>query len=362
MKTTTGTITATGVGAGVPVIHALGTNGPDVAAIAAVSGTFASAVVQVDTKLQGGSIYYPAAMSDRKTGTKSNGTSTTTDDTPQSWLVDTRGCSHIRVSVLSGTPTDVDVEIVSGQKSDFDGPIQFTTQNYTAASAFGAGITFTGATTANVIGIPDNLADALSISEASTAYLTFVTTDSNEQLLIKKKTSLLDATDLIFGTGLDTAIRWSTGDASDHSLVIALGDTSQMLHITDLGAIASDWALTSPTHPTVCIHSNTTPITDYLLIGGHDGTTANMDVVGGTTLSFKIAGTAYAGVNETGLFSGTYVAAATPGTDQLTLKSTGTAPAGTGANVGHLYADFETDDDELFWLSGAGGTATQLTT
>ena len=76
-----------------------------------------------------------------------------------------------------------------------------------------------------------------------------------------------------------------------------------------------------------------------------------------------IAGTAYAGVNATGLFAGTYVAAGSAaGPDLLTLKSTGTAPSGTGANVGHLYADYETDDDELFYLSGTGGTATQLTT
>jgi hypothetical protein len=69
------------------------------------------------------------------------------------------------------------------------------------------------------------------------------------------------------------------------------------------------------------------------------------------------------GVKTTGIYVGTYVAAGTtPGTNQITLQSTGTAPVGTGANVGHLYADYETDDDELFWLSGTVGTATQLTT
>ncbi len=52
----------------------------------------------------------------------------------------------------------------------------------------------------------------------------------------------------------------------------------------------------------------------------------------------------------------------TVGTDYLSMKSTGTAPTGTGANAGHLYADFETDDDELFFLTGTGGTANQLTT
>ena len=89
---------------------------------------------------------------------------------------------------------------------------------------------------------------------------------------------------LSFGTGEDAELRWSTGDASNHSFVMALGDSNQALHITDLGAIATDWNVAADTHPTVYIHSNTTPSTDYLLIGAHDGTTAFIDMVGGTTL------------------------------------------------------------------------------
>jgi hypothetical protein len=175
--------------------------------------------------------------------------------------------------------------------------------------------------------------------------------------------ALTDNSLVDWGTGNDARMLWSTGDASDHSLVLALGDTSQMLHITDKAAQATDWAVTSPTHPTIYVHSNTTPSTDYLLIGSHDGTTALVDVVGGTVLSLKLSGTQYASLQVTGLAVGTYVVAGSAaGTDQLTLKSTGTAPSGTGANVGHLFADFETDDDELFWLSGTNGTATQLTT
>lgn len=175
--------------------------------------------------------------------------------------------------------------------------------------------------------------------------------------------TLADDIDYVIGTGNDAALRFSTGDASNHATVLALDNTSQHFHITDLGAIATDWNLGAGTHPTVFIHSNTTPATDYVSIGGHDGTTATVDVVGGTTLSFAIAGTAEAGVNAQGLFAGTFVVASgTAGTDQLTLQSTGTAPVNTGANVGHLYADYETDDDEVFWLSGTGGTATQLTT
>lgn len=173
---------------------------------------------------------------------------------------------------------------------------------------------------------------------------------------------LADAQDLSLGTGVDALMRWSTGDADNHVVVLALGDDSQALHITDKGAVATDWNVSANTHPNVYVHSNTTPATDYLRIGDHDGTEADIDCVGGTSIALKLAGTEYASLRVTGLAVGTYVQAATAGTDQLTLRSTGTAPASTGANVGHLYADFETDDDELFWLSGTVGTATQLTT
>lgn len=93
------------------------------------------------------------------------------------------------------------------------------------------------------------------------------------------------------GDSSDFQLLWSTGDASNHAAVIAIGDTSQALHITDVGAKATDWNISAGTHPTVYIHSNTTPATDYLRIGNHDGTSADIDVVGGTTLNFQIAGT-----------------------------------------------------------------------
>jgi hypothetical protein len=96
---------------------------------------------------------------------------------------------------------------------------------------------------------------------------------------------------LEFGTGDDAIIMWSTGDASNHAVVVGIGDTSQQIHITDKAARATDWARTAGTHPELAIHSNTTPATDYLAIGNHDGTTATIDVVGGTTLNVDIDGT-----------------------------------------------------------------------
>jgi len=95
---------------------------------------------------------------------------------------------------------------------------------------------------------------------------------------------------LEFGTGDDAIMMWSTGDDSAHALVIGVGDSNGALHITDKAARATDWALSADTHTALYLHSNTTPITDYLYVGGHDGTTATIDVVGGTTLNIDIAG------------------------------------------------------------------------
>lgn len=103
--------------------------------------------------------------------------------------------------------------------------------------------------------------------------------------------NLGDADDLEFGDSQDVLMRFSTADASNHAFVLALDDTSQQMHITDKGAVATDWNRSAGTHPEIAIHSNTTPATDYLAIGNHDGTTAYIDVVGGTTLQFNIAGT-----------------------------------------------------------------------
>ena len=104
-------------------------------------------------------------------------------------------------------------------------------------------------------------------------------------------TNLADDTELYFGDGSDAGIQWATADASNHAAVIFIGDTSQQLHITDKGARDTDWNLSAGTHPELFVHSNTTPATDYISIGRHDGTTAYVNVAGGTTLETQIAGT-----------------------------------------------------------------------
>ena len=101
------------------------------------------------------------------------------------------------------------------------------------------------------------------------------------------------------GHGQDVQLLFSTADTSNPAFVLAIDNTSQQVHITDVGAKATDWARTAGTHPELAIHSNTTPITDYLAIGNHDGTTASIDVVGGTTLDLNIAGTTALAITAT---------------------------------------------------------------
>lgn len=65
---------------------------------------------------------------------------------------------------------------------------------------------------------------------------------------------------------------------------------SRQLHILQAGDNDRDWNIAAQANPTLYIHSVTTPITDYLSIGGHDGTTAIIDIVGGTTISLRSVG------------------------------------------------------------------------
>lgn len=62
-----------------------------------------------------------------------------------------------------------------------------------APSTVGGTQTFGGATGTNIIAVPDNLADALSVSESgTTSYLTVVTTDGAEAINVKQRMTVTD--------------------------------------------------------------------------------------------------------------------------------------------------------------------------
>jgi hypothetical protein len=74
-------------------------------------------------------------------------------------------------------------------------------------------LTFSGATTANTVVFPDNLADALSFKQGANAYLTFNTTDTTGELMYASKPlRFIDNVGLKLGTGDDIVFTWDGTD------------------------------------------------------------------------------------------------------------------------------------------------------
>ena len=90
-----------------------------------------------------------------------------------------------------------------------------------------------------------------------------------------------DSVEIEFGTGYDAVMGWEVGDGDNETLVLGLADANQALHISDKSAIGTDWNVGADTHPSVYIHSDTTPATDYLKLS-HDATNGRLAAVGGT--------------------------------------------------------------------------------
>lgn len=129
MRTTTGTITATGSSNAV-TDAALDGYGPASMGVVSVSGTFTTAVVAVEKKLRGGSVWLPLSLANEKTLARTSGTAAPDDSTATSYRVDLGGAGEWRAYVVSGTPTDVAVELASGAVEEFGGilPAVYTTQ------------------------------------------------------------------------------------------------------------------------------------------------------------------------------------------------------------------------------------------
>jgi hypothetical protein len=154
----------------------------------------------------------------------------------------------------------------------------------------------------------------------------------------------------------------SRGDASNPALAIVTDDTSQAVHITHAADADTDWNVSTDSDPTLYIHSDTTPATDYIRMD-HDGTTGDVDVVGGTTLAFQIAGTTEVDMTATVLnvadgnilFVGVEATAgSTAGINWIGIEDGASDPVGTLTNSLALY----TPDagDSLDFLHADGST------
>lgn len=87
----------------------------------------------------------------------------------------------------------------------------------------GGTLTFDEVTGSNVIAIPDNLADALSVKQGANAYLTFVSTNSAELIYSSKKLRFVDSAPLTLGTGDDIVLTW---DGTDLDVTQATANSS----------------------------------------------------------------------------------------------------------------------------------------
>ncbi len=166
--------------------------------------------------------------------------------------------------------------------------------------------------------------------------------------------SLDDDLDMLFGTGNDAGFRWGTGDTDNHSFVLGLDNTSQQFHITDQGAVNTNWNVSAATHPEVYIHSNTTPASDYIRIGAHDGTTGYVDMVGGTTLALQVGGTSHLTVAASALAHSAANSGAVTSLDVTNTSNDSGAGArirvacgGSSATVDALISMLETSGHEL---------------
>lgn len=92
--------------------------------------------------------------------------------------------------------------------------------------------------------------------------------------------------------------RRTTGDATGKQLAILLPTDYRVLHVASAADAETDWNVANPTHPTLYVHSETTPATDYVSVD-HDGTDGTIDVRGGN-LKLAVAGTDVLTVAATG--------------------------------------------------------------
>ncbi len=150
------------------------------------------------------------------------------------------------------------------------------------------------------------------------------------------------------------------GDESNPTFGICVATPSHALHVLEADDAATDLDVAADSHPSVYIHSATTPATDYLEIY-HDATHAYLNAASATDLVVQIDGTTEYGFNATELevASGNYIQflgnngiVDSAGNEELLIVATGSAvneititnaattasptigATGSGANIG----------------------------
>lgn len=93
--------------------------------------------------------------------------------------------------------------------------------------------------------------------------------------------------------------RVTRGDATGEQLAILVPTDYRVLHVASAADEATDWNVSNPTNPTLYVHSETTPATDYISLD-HDATDGTINVASGN-LQIALGGTDVLSVASTGL-------------------------------------------------------------
>ncbi len=134
--------------------------------------------------------------------------------------------------------------------------------------------------------------------------------------------------------------KWTTSDPSNPTGAIAVDTTSKAAHFCDVADVDTDWNVSAATHPTLYIHSATTPATDYISIY-HDATDGYINVAGGS-LKTSIDGTSTL-VMRAGAF--------TAGSPAYALTTTNASTSGSTSAESFLVSNTQTG------VGGVGGRA-----
>ena len=122
-------------------------------------------------------------------------------------------------------------------------------------------------------------------------------------------------------------------------LALLVPTTDRDLHFASAADEATDWNVANPTNPSLLIHSETTPATDYGQLS-HDATDFLIESVGG---NIQLRPPAASDVNilngSSKLMVGTRTAFATTQPTNLIQLKTGTAPSGAVVTSVGLYTD-----------------------
>lgn len=250
---------------------------PNTMAMVTVGGSFTGGTLNVQGMGPGTTgLWKKLGMRNRTaSGSQLAGSDSIADNTTTDYEVDCRGMKYIAVFFSAGTITSGKVEVTSGNTTDFGiGITEFRTVAITSSTGT---FTFTGGSGTNILAIPDNLADSLSVAEGANEYLTFVTTNGAEAINVKKTFLVTAAVALGYAAGAGGAVTQGTSRVTGVTIN------------TPTGAITLVSAAGSATPFTFTVTNSSVAAADTIVLNQKSGTDAyRLDVSNVAAGSFKI--------------------------------------------------------------------------